>query len=196
VYVRRPFKIDKHLRAWVGKHGSVVAAVGIRAAESRNRAARPVWGIREKVASQDRQAFTWNPLHHFTTEEVWQVLGVSQAALFEVRQTMRDLRTRGASVWEALAETNWAYHVSYALGAERMSCSICILASKADLLVGIEHNPQYYSDLVDLEISTGWSFQPNRFLGELRPDLLSEAQRQAFAAMRERQMGAAQPRLF
>jgi hypothetical protein len=67
-----------------------------------------------------------------------------------------------------------------------LSCSICILASKNDLLVGIEHNPDYYRDLVDLEIERGWSFQKGRYLAELRPYLLTPQQRQAFALMREK----------
>jgi hypothetical protein len=102
------------------------------------------------------------------------------------RQADQQIRADGGSVWRAVLETNWQFHPAYLLGSERLSCSICILASKNDLLVGIEHNPAYYRDLVDLEIERGWSFQKGRYLAELRPDLLTQQQRQAFALMRDK----------
>ncbi len=192
-------EIDRHLRQWVGKSGTVVSAVGVRAAESKARARKPVYCVRKHVETSTRKAFTWSPIHHLSTEETWELLGVSQGELLRVRQAVREIRKAGGTVWRAMAEVGWKFHLAYALGSERLSCSLCILASKGDLLVGIEHNRQYYSDLVDMEIRTGWAFQNGRYLAELRPDLLTEQQRRAFAEMRARKAkgnGQTQPALF
>jgi len=63
-----------------------------------------------------------------------------------------------------------------------MSCSLCILASKADLLNGIEYHPEYYRQLVALELASGFSFRPGLWLADLRPDLLSDDLRARAAA--------------
>ena len=51
---------------------------------------------------------------------------------------------------------------------------------------GIEYQPDYYRELVQLEIDSGFSFRPGMWLGDLRPDLLTETQRQNFAVVQAR----------
>jgi len=67
-----------------------------------------------------------------------------------------------------------------------MSCSLCILASKSDLLNGIDYHPEYYRQLVDLELASGFSFRPGLWLADLRPDLLSDDLRARAAARTQR----------
>src|SRR5689334_13827174 len=65
-----------------------------------------------------------------------------------------------------------------------MLCSLCVLASKNDLLNGAQHHPQHYRDLVDLEIASGYSFRQGIWLADLRPDLLTEEQREKMNGLR------------
>ncbi len=115
------------------------------------------------------------------------MLDVSQEHLQQVRQEVRRLRSNGLSARDAIAQTGWAWNEAYALGNERLSCSLCVLASRNDLLNGAEHQPDHYRDLVDLEIASGFSFRQGLWLADLRPDLLTEEQRQALHQVRTAQ---------
>ncbi len=42
---------------------------------------------------------------------------------------------------------------------------------------GIEFHPDYYRQLVQLEIDSGFAFRQGLWLGDLRPELLTEEQR-------------------
>jgi len=60
----------------------------------------------------------------------------------------------------------------------RVSCKFCILGSQADLLASTTwpESHDLYREQVDLEIISTFSFQPDHWLGDLAPHLLSEAQ--------------------
>ncbi len=180
--------INGWLRAWKPS-GTVICAVGLRAAESPGRARKPVWSVREAVSTRNRHGFNWNPLLAVSNEEVWEMLGVSQEQLRNVRQQVQRLRADGHRVRDVIAQVGWAWHPAYALGNERLSCSLCVLASRSDLLNGAEHQPDHYRDLVDLEIASGFSFRQGLWLADLRPDLLTEDQRQALHRVRTAQPG-------
>ncbi len=179
--------INHWLRTWKPA-GTVICAIGLRAAESPGRARKPVSSQREAVSTRNRHVFNWNPLHAISNVEVWEMLDVSQEHLQQVRQEVRRLRSNGFYVQDAIARIGWAWHPAYALGNQRLSCSLCVLASRSDLLNGAEHQPDHYRDLVDLEIASGFSFRQGLWLADLRPDLLTEDQRQAL-----RQVRTAQP---
>lgn len=59
----------------------------------------------------------------------------------------------------------------------RVSCSFCIMASHADLVASAtcETNQAAYREMVGLEIASGFSFQSNRWLGDVAPHLLADA---------------------
>ncbi len=175
--------INRWLRAWKPS-GTVICALGLRAAESPGRARKPVWSEREAVSTRSRHVFNWNPLHAISNVEVWEMLGVSQEHLHQARQEVQRLRSNGSSVQDAIAQVGWAWHPAYALFNERLSCSLCVLASRRDLLNGAEHQPNHYRDLVDLEIASGFSFRQGLWLADLRPDLLTEEQREALHRVR------------
>jgi len=81
--------------------------------------------------------------------------------------------------------TNSLGMVSHAIGNDRVSCALCVLASKNDLHIGAAHNPGLYRQLVDLELESGYSFQSGRWLADLHPHLLTDAQRAQLAAMHQ-----------
>jgi hypothetical protein len=101
-----------------------------------------------------------------------------------VREQVQAVRTASGPIEQAASITGWRWHPAYALGNERLSCSICILASKNDLLNGIEFHPDYYRQLVQLELDSGFSFRHGLWQASLRPDLLAEAPRAVFASMK------------
>ena len=165
--------IDTFLRKFQPT-GTVVCAIGIRAEESPARSRKPIFRQRESVNTRERTAYDWHPLFDFTSEDVWAGLGITLDHLRHVREQVRDIRSAGATVEQSVSETGWRWHPAYALGNERLSCSICILASKNDLLNGIEFHPDYYRQLVQLERDSGFSFRHGLSLASLRPDLLPD----------------------
>lgn len=175
--------IDSFLRRFQPT-GTVVCAIGIRAEESPARAKKPTFRLRESVTARERAVYDWHPLFHFTATEVWAALGVSPEHLHEVREQTRVIRSQGGTWQQAIAEAGWHWHPAYALGNERLSCSICVLASKNDLLNGIHFHPDYYRHLVDLELQSGFSFRQGLWLADLRPDLLTDEQVERFGHLR------------
>jgi 3'-phosphoadenosine 5'-phosphosulfate sulfotransferase (PAPS reductase)/FAD synthetase len=165
-------QIDKVLREY---DGPVICAIGIRAQESPTRRRKPIWEPRRSIATNPvpnrvRLASSSSP----DTGRGLGTLGVSMAELSDIRQQVRALREQGTRSYEAVAATGWRYHPAYALGNERLSCSICILGAMNDINNGIEHNPDYYRELVKLEQASGFTFRQNLRLADLRPDLLDE----------------------
>lgn len=63
---------------------------------------------------------------------------------------------------------------SYGLGSTRHGCAFCVLASENDITVAARApgNRGVYLHLVDQEARTTFSFQQNRWLGDVAPDLL------------------------
>ncbi len=178
--------INRWLRTWKPS-GTVICAIGLRAAESPGRARKPVWSEREAVSTRHRHVFNWNPLHAISNVEVWEMLGISQVCLQQIRYQVQQMRRMGNSVPDAIAQVGWKWHPAYALGNERLSCSLCVLVSRSDLLNGAEHQPDHYRDLVNLEIASGFSFRQGLWLADLRPDLLTEEQCQSLRRVRTEQ---------
>jgi 3'-phosphoadenosine 5'-phosphosulfate sulfotransferase (PAPS reductase)/FAD synthetase len=139
----------------------VIHALGIRADESASRAKKAEWSDRPtaSAATKSRHVYTWLPIHSY---------GLSD-------------------VWATLKRHHWEPHPAYALGNERVSCALCVLASQNDLAVGAAQNPEIYNELVEIEIYCGFAFQQGRWLGDLRPDLLTPERLARFRAMRQAQ---------
>lgn len=167
---------DTALRA----HRLVVSAMGFRAQESSERAARHVLAIRRRITSvhlrdlpvsralrewlrwggERRLALDWNPLHRWTKADVWEACGTSEAELL--------LRRRAyAAGYHAEALDGWPAHPAYVLGNERVSCALCVLASRGDLVNGARHNPEALDFIAALEERTGSTFRPEASLREI-----------------------------
>ena len=81
-----------------------------------------------------REWFDWLPIHGLETEDVFRII-----------------RRAGQS-------PHWAY----AAGMSRLSCSFCILASRADLGRAAELRPNLYRRYADLEKRIGHTLSPTR----------------------------------
>jgi 3'-phosphoadenosine 5'-phosphosulfate sulfotransferase (PAPS reductase)/FAD synthetase len=165
--------IDQLLR----KYSLVISAEGVRADESPNRARKPVVAIRPQITAaglrslpmeqaltyrsfKQRLALTWYPLHDWSESDVWQACGTDINDLRE-RQALHRLGH------EVLALDGWPGHPAYVYGNERLSCALCVLASRNDLRNGAKHNPELFQELVAMERESGFTFRQDLALAEL-----------------------------
>lgn len=78
------------------------------------------------------------------------------------------LRRRAyAAGYHAEALDGWPAHPAYVLGNERVSCALCVLASRNDLVVGARHNPEAFEFIAALEERTGSTFRPEGSLRQI-----------------------------
>jgi hypothetical protein len=83
---------------------------------------------------------------------------------------------------DQIFETSFKAHPAYALDNERLSCGLCIFGSLRDLRNGARQNPEVYREYVQLEVESGYAFQPRRWLGDIAPELLPPDLQTAFQA--------------
>ena len=174
--------ISKFLRAWSGRKGRVICAIGLRAAESPSRARKAIWRERPNVHTRSRTAYDWLPIHTFSDSAIWQVLGYSSADLLALQKACQGLTP------QEIFEREPGIHPAYAVGNERLSCALCIFGCAGDLRNGAYQNSEVYREYVDLEIRSGFSFQSRRWLADVAPDLLTDQQRAALQALRQQDM--------
>ncbi|MET8681725.1 phosphoadenosine phosphosulfate reductase family protein [Streptomyces sp. NPDC004647] len=121
-----------------GRPARVVMCLGLRAAESRNRAAKPP--IERDGASSGRRTITlWYPVLRWSTEDVW----------------------------ERIRESGVPYHWAYREGMSRLSCSLCPLASASDLTCAAKLRPELAEEYAELERDTGSPFRRDLPMAEI-----------------------------
>lgn len=146
---------------------TIISASGIRRQESAKRKLAPVAKEQPKLTSvtHGTRGYDWHPILDLTLDDV---LAVHER--------------RGFPLHEAYTR----------YGSSRVSCAFCILGSQADLSASAscEANADIYREMVDLEITSSFSFQEG-WLGDVAPQLLSDAARRGLerakvvAAIRE-----------
>lgn len=122
----------------------IISATGVRGQESASRSKQPVSSAAPRLRDGD---LAWRPLLSWTVEDVWEAIGESGVAAHDAYQT-----------WQA----------------SRVSCVFCIMSSEADLRAGVAvpAHRELYRRMTNLEVASGFSFQSNRWLSDLAPDLL------------------------
>jgi 3'-phosphoadenosine 5'-phosphosulfate sulfotransferase (PAPS reductase)/FAD synthetase len=156
-------KVDQITRALATRfHGrQIINAVGLRREESDDRAQKPISQEQKKLLRKGgRGGRDWYPILDWPIEEV----------LLEHERS------------------GFGLHYGYRInGNKRISCSVCVLSSLHDLQASLkdERNHDSYRRVVDLEIASAFSFQPSRWLADVRPDLLSQRQRESLEAAKE-----------
>lgn len=198
--------VDRYLR----RFKSVVCAVGIRAQESPGRAKKPHVQVRNDIITaalkspkgldavqheawaedaishwlssdcKGRLALSWNPILDWPIERVWQTLGCSSNGL-ERRRTLY----QAGELAEALQ--GWPAHWAYVSGNSRLSCSLCVMASSADIYNGAQHNLATWLELASMETQSGWSFQQGKWLSDLSIDVESSVRslHQLYAVLKQ-----------
>jgi 3'-phosphoadenosine 5'-phosphosulfate sulfotransferase (PAPS reductase)/FAD synthetase len=122
--------IQKYMRHEMKRRGATLAinAMGLRAEESSARAKRFVFGLNAAMSKAGRTVYDWNPIHHWSTAEVFNCI-----------------RQFGQEPFHA-----------YADGNERLSCVFCIMGCKGDLRNGARQRPELAAKYIKLERSTGY----------------------------------------
>lgn len=129
----------------------IIQVVGIRREESRKRANTPIYKPDYRDAALGNRHGTtmalWHPAVLWTTDEVFEVnhrYGVP------------------------LAESYTAY------GSTRHSCALCIMQSRPDQEASMRcaDNHWLLRHYVGMEVGSGFSFQADRWLGDLAPEVI------------------------
>ena len=127
-------ELRRYLKARPHFGGLVVSAMGMRASESPARSKLVPWRRNVRNSKAGREWFDWLPIHPLGTADVFRIIR------------------------EAGQSPHWAY----AAGMTRLSCSFCILASRADLRRAAELRPDLYRVYVELEKRIGHTLSPSR----------------------------------
>lgn len=140
-------ELRHYLKANPHFNGLVVNCMGLRAQESANRAKKQALTYSVRNSKAGREWYDWLPIQDLSTDEVF------------------------AAIEGAGQKPHWAYSV----GASRLSCALCIMASKRDLAVGALHNPKVYQTWASMEREFDTTMlmpaksQPRPFLDEIIP---------------------------
>lgn len=141
----------------------ILNAVGIRGQESAGRANKPIWTENKLLQSKKTgtSGLTWYPIRDYKLQDVFLSHKRHNFAMHE------------------------AYHKN---GNTRVSCVFCVLAGEQDLRASLrdERTHDVYRRIVTIEALTTFSFQPDRWLGDLAPELLPESLREALSRAKER----------
>ena len=134
-------------RRFPGQH--ILNVTGIRRQESSNRARSPVAAPQDRLTAKrtGTSGMNWHPILEFTLDDV---MAVHEHSGFPLHPAY----TRFAST--------------------RLSCSMCILASRHDQLAALQHadNHDAYRRITDLELRSTFSFQAKQWAADRRPALL------------------------
>lgn len=135
------------------KHETILSAVGLRRQESNTRKNALVCSVQKGLESKTfgTTGYNWNPILAWTLEDVLNYHKIHAIPLHEAYTTFN---------------------------LSRVSCSFCILSSYADMVASATdaRNHDVYRELVDLEITSAFSFQADRWLADVAPHLLSSSQ--------------------
>lgn len=150
LFCRSEMKLHPMARFKAKLGGPVISIVGIRRQESTRRASAPderIDGDLKRYGSTV-EAMLWHPIADMLTHEV-----------FELHQRMAI-----------------PLHQAYTLGSTRVSCQACVLASHNDLSVGARHpaNLERHLLLVGMEADYAFSFQPDRWLADVAPEIVPD----------------------
>lgn len=125
------------------RQARVLYCLGLRAEESPGRARRPVLAVDAAASSGVREVTTWHPILHWTSRQVWD-------------------RIRASGV---------RHHWAYDAGMTRLSCSFCVLASRADLTRAARLRPDLARVYAELEARMGHRFRADLSMA----DVIAEA---------------------
>jgi 3'-phosphoadenosine 5'-phosphosulfate sulfotransferase (PAPS reductase)/FAD synthetase len=117
-----------------GRPARVLYCLGFRAEESQARRDAAVLKRDARFSSGRRQVDVWLPIHDWTE----------------------------AQVWERIRSTGIPYHPAYDSGMSRLSCSLCVLSSRKDLLCAVRLRPELAEEYLRLEGAMSHDFQFKR----------------------------------
>lgn len=120
----------------------VLNILGMRAQESPKRRKMDAFEHDAPASSGVRHVDRWLPIHDWTVEEVW--------------ARIRQAGTR--------------HHYAYDLGMPRLSCCMCVLASKEAVILGAVHNPELAEEYARVEVTIGHRFRQDLSAVDIRDE--------------------------
>lgn len=117
----------------------ILNVLGLRAEESSARARRLSYTVNAAASNGRRRVDDWYPIHTWTT----------------------------AQVWDRIAAAGTRPHDAYAAGMSRLSCRMCVLASRADLVCSARLNPELADRYAAVEQHTGHRFRTDLTMAEI-----------------------------
>lgn len=121
----------------------------------------------DNLVEGKRLAIDYRPIFDFNTSEVFAACGTSLEAVEIARNQYKDIMgIRNAGVYSSVDAQgaidkifeSVPVHPAYAIGNTRLSCAMCVLASKSDIINGAIHNIEAFRRLVKSELKTGYTF--------------------------------------
>lgn len=116
----------------------ILNCLGIRGEESPKRAEKP--DLKNEVSNKNRHIDTWHPIKWWTKDKVW------------------------AEIAESGAPHHWAYD----MGMPRLSCSFCIMANKASLVIAGRLRPETLDRYIEVEKAVGARFKNDLALADVK----------------------------
>lgn len=180
--------ISRWMRNNIAGGESAVCAIGLRREESPARARKPYWAERANASAKTkgRRVVDWHPILDYRLADVWRVLGYTLTELTSIQDKVRQFRAEGHSADETLSfieKLGFTAHPAYALGNDRVSCSMCVLANRHDLTNGAEFNPEMAGELAAIEAASGFTFTQKVAIERLIEWLPAPAKMRARAAL-------------
>lgn len=132
---------DEQRAAGVERRVRILNCMGMRRQESPARARKPEF-VADGPASNKtrRQVDEWLPIIDWTVEQVW----------------------------ERIAASGVRHHPVYDTGMPRLSCSLCVLASRPALELAAQLRPELVDEYVDTEVAIGHRFTDKFSIAEIR----------------------------
>lgn len=123
-----------------GRQVRILNVMGLRAQESRKRAAMEPFRHDDRASNQTvRHVDEWLPIHG------WHIV----------------------EVWARIAEAGTRPHPVYAAGMPRLSCRFCVLASRSALIRAAQLDPAGAQKRAELEARMGHSFRQDLSMGDI-----------------------------
>lgn len=153
------------IQSWIRKtyKQPVLCVLGIRRDESRSkrsgRGAAPIFKVHRtkngKLPPMPEGSIDWNAIVEVKTDPMFQIL----------RTSINPIPS------------------AYTFGASRFSCCFCVMGTTADQVAATRdpRNHDLYPEQCELEISSTFAFQANKWLSDVAPELLSTTQRTRLA---------------
>jgi 3'-phosphoadenosine 5'-phosphosulfate sulfotransferase (PAPS reductase)/FAD synthetase len=113
------------------RQARILYCMGLRAAESSGRKKKPCMTVDSAASSGVREVTTWLPIRQWSDEQVWQ----------------------------RICDHRLPYHWAYDGRMERLSCSLCVLATFEDCVTAVRLRPEIGQTYLALENKVGHSFR-------------------------------------
>lgn len=116
----------------------ILSTMGMRAEESSARARRQTF-VEGVISTSNQQVDEWLPIHAWTETDVWE-------------------RIRASGV---------RHHWAYDAGMPRLSCSFCVLGSRASLELAVRLRPKLAAEYAAVEVEVGHRFRQDLSMAEI-----------------------------